>query len=125
VAAADAGNARALAAFSVAGRALGFGIARLTAILDPRRIAVTGAGIRGYRFMRSAMEAALEEALVEDLRRGIAIDPIDWEEDLILRGTIAQAMRRFDREVFAEQRPVASGSTRTAAPFAPAAPASR
>lgn len=107
VQAAEAGDARALAAFRTAGEALGYGIARLMAMLDPRRIILTGAGIRGYRYMKEGLDAGLREALVEDLRRTVDIETVDWEEDLILQGTIAQAMRRFDREIFGEARPQA------------------
>lgn len=105
VAAAEAGDNAALSAFRSAGVALGYGIARLMAMLDPRRIVLTGAGIRGYRFIRDGMQDGLSEALVEDLRRTIKIEALDWTDDFILQGTIAQAMQRFDREIFSDARP--------------------
>ena len=94
-----------LDALHEAGTALGYGIARLAAILTPSPIILTGAGIVAYPFMEAGLRQGLEEALVEDLRKTVHIEPVDWEEDLIVHGTLAQAMRRFDFEMFSEARP--------------------
>lgn len=87
----------ALGAFAKAGTVLGYGLARLVAILDPQRIVLTGAAVRGYGFMENAMRAALEKALVQDLRQNFTIDVMPWEEDFIRRGLIAQGMARLDQ----------------------------
>jgi predicted NBD/HSP70 family sugar kinase len=103
VRAAQAGNEGARAAFSSAGSALGYAIARLSATLDPRRIAVTGGAMPAWPLLAPAVEETLREALVDDLQPRAAIDPIDWEEDLVLRGTLARGLHELDTRVFAEQ----------------------
>ncbi|WP_417688705.1 ROK family protein [Roseibium sp.] len=95
---AKAGDEDALKAFAKAGRVLGYGLARLLAIIDPRRIVLTGAGMRAYEYMEAGMNAGLEEALVADLRQNFVIDVMPWNEDYIRRGLIAKAMERLDRE---------------------------
>lgn len=102
--AAKHGDEAVLKAFREAGVALGYGIARLAAILSPSPIILTGAGIVAYPHMEAGVRKGLEDALVEDLRKSVHIEPVDWEEDLIVHGTLAQAMRRFDFEMFSEAR---------------------
>lgn len=99
---AENGDAGALDAFRAGGTALGYAFARIIATLDPRRIVVTGAASNAFPLMREAALAALDEALVADLRGDVEIEAIAWEEDLILRGTIARALHSLDTEVFAE-----------------------
>lgn len=98
IAKADQGDKDALDAFTAAGRVLGFGLARLLAIVDPKRIVLTGAAMRAFKFMEEAMHAGLEEALVEDLRQNFEIDVMPWNEDFIRRGLIAQAMDHLDQQ---------------------------
>lgn len=102
IAAAEAGDQAARAAFAAAGTALGYAVARLVAALDPRRIVVTGGAIAAYPLMRTAAEAALAEALVADLQPRAPIEPVAWEEDLVLRGTLARGLHELDTRVFAE-----------------------
>ncbi|MFD1697145.1 ROK family transcriptional regulator [Roseibium aestuarii] len=94
---AQAGDMAALKAFADAGTVLGYGLARLIAILDPSRIVLTGAAVRGYSFMEDAMRKGLETALVRDLRQNFVIDVMPWEEDFIRRGLIALGMERLDQ----------------------------
>ncbi|WP_417668184.1 ROK family protein [Roseibium sp.] len=93
-----AGDKDALDAFAEAGRVLGYGLARLLAIIDPKRIVLTGAAMRAFEYMEAAMHAGLQEALVADLRQNFVIDVLPWNEDFIRRGLIAKAMERLDRE---------------------------
>ncbi|WP_321504179.1 ROK family protein [Breoghania sp.] len=101
---AQAGDRKALDAFADAGRALGYGLARVIALFDPRLVAVTGTGMLAFGLLETAMYQALKEALVEDLRKNIAIEPHSSTEDLIGAGTISGALRRLDREFFANPR---------------------
>ncbi len=101
---AQAGDRKALDAFAEAGRALGYGLARLIALFDPRLVAITGTGMLAFGLLETAMHQALKEALVKDLRRGIAIEPHSSTEDLIGAGMLAGALRRLDREFFATPR---------------------
>ena len=106
---AEAGDTQVIGALLQAGTALGYGVARLLAVIDPARIVLTGAGIRAYPFMEQAMHTALEDALVEDLRRSLTIDVVPWNEDFIRRGLIAQAMRRLDETLVIATRRVRTG----------------
>jgi len=99
---AESGEPRAVMAFEEAGRALGFGLARLVALIDPKRIVLTGAAVRAFSLMKDAMDKGLEEALVADLRQNFEIDVLPWQEDYIRRGLTAQAMSRLDRDYTGE-----------------------
>jgi len=102
IARAEEGDACAVKAFEDAGRALGFGLARLVALIDPQRIVLTGAAVRAFSLMEDAMNAGLEEALVADLRQNFEIDVLPWKEDYIRRGLTARAMSRLDRDYTGE-----------------------
>ncbi|MBO6756264.1 MAG: ROK family protein [Roseibium sp.] len=94
---AAANDADALQAFHDAGHVLGYGLARIVALIDPKTIVLTGAAMRAFAFMEEAMRQGLEEALVADLRENFTIDVLPWNEDYIRRGLVAQAMSRMDR----------------------------
>ncbi|MEP0407354.1 ROK family transcriptional regulator [Roseibium sp.] len=102
------GDANALKAFADAGKVLGYGLARLLAMIDPKRIVLTGAGMRAFDYMEAGMHAGLEEALVTDLRQNFSIDVMPWNEDFIRRGLIAQAMERLDQDYTGPGIPQAS-----------------
>ncbi|WP_321336705.1 ROK family transcriptional regulator [Breoghania sp.] len=104
VARAQAGDRKALDAFAEAGRALGYGLARVIALFDPRLVAITGTGMLAFGLLETAMYQALKEALVEDLRKTIPIEPHSSTEDLIGMGTISGALRRLDLASFATSR---------------------
>jgi predicted NBD/HSP70 family sugar kinase len=97
---ARAGNAPALAAFQKAGHALGFGIARVTALLSPERVYFAGPGVRAYPLMEASVHEGLEKGLVADLRQGVGIEVIEWSHDRIVGGIVSGALRHLDREVF-------------------------
>jgi len=108
VAKAKDGDEQALAIFSSTGRVLGFGLARILAMIDPKRIVLTGAIANAYSYMEASAMAALEDALVEDLRGDYSIEILPWDTDLIQRGLIAQAMQRLDRELLDRPRSTVS-----------------
>ncbi|MEP3279610.1 MAG: ROK family protein [Stappiaceae bacterium] len=101
---ARSGDAELAEVFRKAGEALGYGIARLLATLDPSRVAITGAGAQEFDLMESGMQSALNDALVEDLRQHAQIEVRPWQEDIILAGTIARTLQRLDSIVFAAAR---------------------
>jgi predicted NBD/HSP70 family sugar kinase len=103
---AGAGDARAIAAFETAGEALGFGIGRLIVVLNPDRIVLAGPGLDAQRLIEPALRRAVEESVVEELRRGVVIEVVPVETDLILRGTTAALLRTVDGDMSA------MGSTR-------------
>lgn len=97
---ARAGHQPALKAFQDAGRALGFGIARVTALLSPEKIFFAGPGTRAFSLMEKDLQEGLESGLVADLRRELVLEVIEWNQDRIIGGIVAGALRHLDRDVF-------------------------
>ncbi|TYC79799.1 ROK family protein [Stappia sp. BW2] len=95
---ASSGDKDACGAFHEAGRVLGYGLARVIAMIDPKRIVLTGAAMRAFCFMEKGMWEGLEEALVADLRNNFSLDVMPWNEDFIRSGLIAQSMERLDKD---------------------------
>ncbi len=100
-AAARRGEARALEAYAKAGEALGYGFARLIALLSPSHIVLVGPGTRAMEFIEPHLRAAIEAGVVDELRRNLEIDIVPIDTDMIIKGTIDGALRHLDREVFA------------------------
>lgn len=100
-AAAYAGDATMLGIYHRAGEALGYGLARLMAMVNPSRIVLTGGSVRAYPLMAEGMNDALDAALVEDLRRSTVIETLPWQTDMIMTGLMSYVLSRLDRDVFA------------------------
>lgn len=99
-ASAYAGDARIRAIYAGVGEALGFGLARLMAVINPNRIVFTGASTRAFPLIEPAMRAAIEDALVEDLRKSTVFETMPWDRDMIVSGLVADTLARIDRDVF-------------------------
>jgi predicted NBD/HSP70 family sugar kinase len=100
--AARRGDARALAAFHKAGEAIGFGLARMIALLNPDRIVISGPGIRAFDLVEPALKAAIAEGVVPALRQNLKIETLPMDHDMIMTGTIDKLLHDLDREVFAK-----------------------
>ena len=100
-AAALKGEPRAAAAYAKAGEALGFGLARLIAILTPSRIVLAGPSTRAMALIEPHMKRAIEAGVVDELRRNVEIETVPIHTDMIIKGTIDRALRHVDREIFA------------------------
>jgi len=100
-AAAQRGEPAAASAYAKAGEALGFGLARIIAILTPSRIVLAGPGTRAMALIRPHLDRALEEGVVDELRRNVEIEVVPIDTDMIVKGTIDRALRHVDREIFA------------------------
>jgi predicted NBD/HSP70 family sugar kinase len=94
--AAKRGDKNALAAFHSAGRALGFGLARLVALLNPDRIVIAGPGASAYELMEPALNAALDEGVVAALRQNLKIERLPIDTDMILTGTFDKILGEID-----------------------------
>ena len=108
--AARRGDTHAVAAYQKAGRAIGFGLARLIALLNPDRIVLAGPGTRALDLIEPALRAAIEEGVVEDLRRQVKIESVPIDTDMIITGTIDATLRHLDLNIFASgplKRPIA------------------
>ena len=97
---ARAGQPAARKAFRDAGLALGFGVARVVALLSPEKIVFAGPGTRAFPLMEEAIHEGLNEGLVADLRSGLEIEVAAWNRDMIVDGIVSGALRYLDREVF-------------------------
>ena len=98
--AAQNGDAAAIAAYRKAGEALGFGLARLIALLSPTRIILAGPGTRAMGLIEPHLRAAIEDGVVDELRRNVEIDVVPIDTDMIIKGTIDSALRALDTDIF-------------------------
>jgi predicted NBD/HSP70 family sugar kinase len=98
--AARGGDASAVAAYQKAGRAIGFGLARMIALLNPDRIVLAGPGTRALDLIEPALRAAIEEGVVEALRAQVKIETAPINTDMIITGTIAAILRHLDSTIF-------------------------
>ncbi len=109
---ARAGDANATAAYAKAGRAIGFGLARMIALLNPDRIVLAGPGTRALDLIEPALRAAIEEGVVEALRSQVKIETAPIYTDMIITGTIAATLRHLDSTIFSSG-PMISQTTPT------------
>ena len=95
------GDPLVIQAFEKAGEALGFGIARIISILNPDRIVIAGPGAKSALYIEPAMRQALQDGVVEELLRGVHIEYVKFEGDMIIKGLLASLLRTMDCDVFA------------------------
>jgi predicted NBD/HSP70 family sugar kinase len=107
---ADAGEEGPLDELDYAGEALGYGIARAVALLDPSKVIIAGEYERLYKHMRVGIQRGMEAALVDNLARHVEIltfteftEPDRIESDLIAFGLKVSALRRLDTSIFTEK----------------------
>ncbi len=100
--AARRGDAKALAAYHKAGEAIGFGLARMIALLNPDRIVISGPGIRAFDLVEPALKTAIAEGVVPALRRNLKIETLPMDHDMIMTGTIDKLLHDLDRDTFAK-----------------------
>jgi predicted NBD/HSP70 family sugar kinase len=93
------GEARVVAAFEKAGEALGFGIARVIALLNPDRIVIAGPGLSASQIIEPSLHRGVAAGVIEELRQGVSIEFVPFETDMILTGTIAALLRVVDEEI--------------------------
>ena len=92
------GDAAAVAAYNAAGRALGFGLARLVALLNPDRIVIAGPGTSAFDLMEPVVMKALDDGVVEALRQNLTIERAPIDNDMILTGTFDKILGELDRD---------------------------
>ncbi|MDY0872301.1 ROK family transcriptional regulator [Dongia rigui] len=86
------GHPVATSLFQQAGRALGYGLSNLIALIGPDLVLITGSGVRGYGQMEPEMRRSLDEALVDTLLAQTEIRPYPWTADLTIRGIVLQVL---------------------------------
>ena len=71
------------------------------AILNPHRVVVAGPGLSASNIIQPALLAGVEEGVIEELRKNVAITFVPFETDMILRGTLDALLKDVDSEVTA------------------------
>ena len=99
--AAEAGDTVATNAFNRAGEVLGFGIARLIALINPQRVVLAGPGTRAYDLLKDSVGEALRRGLVHDLRKNVEFEVVPFGKDMIATGTLVETLRHLDSDVYA------------------------
>lgn len=94
------GDERVRTAYALAGEALGYGLARVIALLSPQRIVLAGPAIRAFDLIGPALEKAIGEGVVAALRTDVTLETAPIDTDMIIQGTVGSALRRVDREIF-------------------------
>ena len=89
---AEAGSPLALAALEETGRWVGFGIAGLVNVLNPRLVVIGGLLGRMYPFIRSILEAELDQRALPAPRRIVRILPTTLRVDAPLLGAAELAL---------------------------------
>ena len=95
------GDVKAVQAFEKAGEALGFGIARLIAILNPDRIVIAGPGLNAAQIIEPSLHRGVVAGVIEELRKNVSIEFVPFETDMILRGNIAALLKAVDGDMAA------------------------
>jgi predicted NBD/HSP70 family sugar kinase len=98
------GDVKAVQAFEKAGEALGIGIARLIAILNPDRIVIAGPGLNAAHIIEPSLHRGVVAGVIEELRKNVSIEFVPFETDMILRGTIAALLKAVDGDMAAQGR---------------------
>ena len=96
------GDVKAVQAFEKAGEALGIGIARLIAILNPDRIVIAGPGLNAAHIIEPSLHRGVVAGVIEELRKNVSIEFVSFETDMILRGTIAALLKAVDGDMAAQ-----------------------
>jgi hypothetical protein len=81
-------------ALAKAGEALG-------AIFTPSRIVLAASGTGAIALIETHLRRALEAGVVADMRYKVEIEVIPIDTDMIIKGTINQALRHVDLDIFA------------------------
>ena len=88
-------------AFNVAGRAIGFGLARLMAMIPPDHVVIVGPGASAYELMRNEIRAALGASLVSRINGSPTITVHHDEREPIFQGLVMSTLSDLDRIVLA------------------------
>ncbi len=96
---ARAGDRNAGHAFRQAGRAIGFGLARLLTILPPAHIIVTGPGAAAYGLMEAEIQGALKDSLVSRVVGAPPVTVHHDEREPIFQGMLADTLMALDEMV--------------------------
>ncbi|WIY51546.1 ROK family transcriptional regulator [Devosia sp. YIM 151766] len=98
---AEMGERTATHGFNLAGRAIGYGLARMLAMFDPSHILIVGPGARALGLMRPEIESALNASLVCKINGMPSIMAHLDEKEPIFRGLMMKTLSNIDQVEFA------------------------
>ncbi|ODT68268.1 MAG: hypothetical protein ABS75_21190 [Pelagibacterium sp. SCN 63-23] len=98
---AEMGDRAATHGFNLAGRAIGFGLSRMLAMVDPSHILIVGPGARALHLMRAEIEAALASSLLCRINGIPEILSYLDETEPIFRGLLMKTLDELDQSDFA------------------------
>jgi len=98
---AAAGDRNARHAFNMAGRAIGYGLSRVMALVAPSHVLVIGPGARAFHLMRPEIEAALQSSLIHRINGSPQLMVQLDEQEPVYRGLLIKTLNDIDAE-FAE-----------------------
>lgn len=88
-------------AFETAGRALGYGLGNLFALIDPAPVCFVGHGASAFDLIEPALRAAIERTAGGQHSESITFDTEPNEMPLIREGCAVRALSFVDQEIFA------------------------
>jgi len=98
---AELGDRTATHGFNLAGRAIGYGLARMLAMFDPSHILIVGPGARALGLMRAEIEGALQTSLICKINGMPKIMAHLDEKEPIFRGLLMKTLSDIDQNAFA------------------------
>lgn len=99
---AERGDRNAQHAFNTAGRAIGYGLSRVLALVDATHILFIGPGARAFHLLRPEIEAALKASLVYRINGAPQMRVQLDEQEPVYRGLLMKTLGDLDRH-FAHQ----------------------
>lgn len=87
--------------FNLAGRAIGYGLARMMAMFDPSHILIVGPGARALNLMRPEIESALSSSLVCKISGLPKIMGHLDEKEPVFKGLLMKTLNDIDQTDFA------------------------
>lgn len=94
---AEAGDRAAIHAFNLAGRAIGFGLSRMMAIIDPSHVLIVGPGAKALHLMRPEIHSAISASLVGSIIGLPNISGLRDESEPIFRGLLMKTLSDIDQ----------------------------
>ena len=95
------GDRNAVHAFNLAGRAIGYGLARLLALFEPSHIVIVGPGARAFNLMKAEIDLALSGSLVGKVSGLPEVRTLRDESEPIFQGLAAETLAELDRSEIA------------------------
>jgi predicted NBD/HSP70 family sugar kinase len=97
----QSGRRNVVHAFNVAGRAIGYGLARVMTISPPHHVIIIGPGASAFDLMRAEIEAALGTSLVCRINSPPPITVHHDEREPIFQGMLLATLSELDQSYFA------------------------